>query len=188
MRLNRLAWIVAVVVAPFLAIGLFLGYLQLSGNFHEVVKAELYRSAQPTAKQIDSYVQSYGIRTIINLRGKSDNAQWYQAEVATARELGLTHVDFKMSASRQLTLAETDHLITLLREVPKPVLIHCQAGADRSGLVAAIYLHAIDGVDAETAEKQISIRYGHIGIPYLSSAVAMDDNWESLERLFRAKS
>lgn len=175
-------------LTPLVVIGLFLGFLQVSGNFHEVAKGELYRSAQPTASEISTYAQNYGIRTIINLRGKRAKAPWYQAEISTANQLGIRHVDFKMSAARQLSDVETTQLIEILRDSPKPILIHCQAGADRSGLVAAIYLHAVKGVDVETAERQISIRYGHISIPYLSSAFAMDENWEKLEGMFRAKS
>lgn len=186
--MRRFLKILSVIAAPFVLVGLFLGFLQISGNFHEVAKGELYRSAQPSANAISSYARDYGIRTIINLRGKSSKATWYKTEVAAAGELGIRHVDFRMSAQRQLSEVETTQLIEILRDSPKPILIHCQAGADRSGLVAAIYLHAIKGVDVETAEKQISIRYGHIGIPYLSSAFAMDENWKKLESLFRAKS
>jgi hypothetical protein len=36
-------------------------------------------------------------------------------------------------------------------------------------------------MDEETAEGQLSIYFGHIGIPYLSSAYAMDESWEILE-------
>ena len=188
MRVPHRLKMLTVVILPLVFIGLFLGFLQVSGNFHEVAKGELYRSAQPTVNEINTYARNYGIRTIINLRGKNVKAPWYKAEISTASELGIRHVDFKMSAARQLSEDETSRLIAILRDAPKPILIHCQAGADRSGLVAAIYLHAVKGIDVEVAERQISIRYGHISIPYLSSAFAMDENWEKLEGMFRAKS
>jgi len=31
------------------------------------------------------------------------------------------------------------------------------------------------------AEDQLSFRYGHMGLPHLSSAYAMDRTWETLE-------
>ena len=185
---RRIFWSLSLVLVPLVAFGVFILFLHLSGNFHEVVKAELYRSAQPTADQISSYARDYGIRTIVNLRGAAPKRPWYRDEIARAKELGIEHVDFKMSARRELSPTETEHLIAILRDAPKPILIHCQGGADRSGLVSAIYLHAVHGADVETAEKQISIRYGHISIPYLSSAFAMDENWEKLETMFGAKS
>jgi protein tyrosine/serine phosphatase len=71
-----------------------------------------------------------------------------------------------------------------MRDAPKPILIHCQAGADRTGLVSVLYLQQIAGIDEETAEEQLSVRFGHIGIPYLSSTFAMDRSWENLEKVF----
>ena len=48
-------------VALLLA-GAFLGYRQLSGNFHTVVPGVVYRSAQPSADQLTAYVREHGIR------------------------------------------------------------------------------------------------------------------------------
>jgi len=101
--------------------------------------------------------------------------------VKASERLGIAHFDFRMSSSRHFSQEQASELLALLRSVPKPVLIHCQGGADRSGLASALYLAAILHADAPVAEKQISIRYGHIGIPYLSAAYAMDESWETLE-------
>jgi protein tyrosine/serine phosphatase len=170
--------------AAAILLGGYLGALQLTGNFHEVLPGVLYRSAQPSAADIAAYSREYGIRTIVNLRGESENSDWYRQEIAAAQQAGIEHIDFRMSASKQLTLDRTRQLIALLREAPKPILIHCQAGADRSGLASVIFLQQIAGIDEETAERQLSILYGHIGIPYLSSSFAMDENWEALEKAF----
>jgi len=159
----------------------YLGCLQIDGNFHVVAQGELYRSAQPTPADIRKASETYGVKTVLNLRGPSPKAQWYRQEVSEAAELGLTHIDFRMSASRELSQTEIASLVTILRSAPKPILVHCQAGADRSGLVAAIYLNRINGVEIEDAERQISLFYGHISIPYLSRAYAMDRTWEKLE-------
>lgn len=86
-----------------------------------------------------------------------------------------------MSASEQLPEARARELLELLRRAPKPILIHCQGGADRSGLAAALYLAAIANAGEERAESQMSLRYGHIAVPYLSAAYPMDESWEVLE-------
>jgi protein tyrosine/serine phosphatase len=178
-----LKWIGIGTMSFALVLSGYLLAIQLTGNFHEVVPGELYRSNQPTAGQLADYKQRYGIRTIVNLRG-GENSPWYHEEVAAASSLGVKHIDFRMSAGRQLTLDETHALIALLRNAPKPILIHCRSGADRTGLAAVIYLQQIAMVDEETAEEQLSLRFGHIAIPYLSSAYAMDENWENLEKTF----
>jgi len=163
------------------AIGGYLGFLRLSGNFHTVIPGELYRSAQPSAAQLKDYVARYGIRTIINLRGASQDEAWYRDEIATAEALGVNHVDFAMSASTIVTADAVDRLTEVMRTAAKPILIHCKAGADRSGIASAIYSYAIAGKDEDTAERQLSVYFGHIGIPYLSATYAMDDSWERLE-------
>ena len=178
-------WATAAVIIPLVVIGLYLAYLQISGNFHVSIDGQLYRSAQPTAAALRKYATFYGVRTVINLRGKNEQDKWYRDEVAEARLLGLQHIDFKMSARKELSLDQVKRLVVILREAPKPILIHCQSGSDRSGLVAAIYLHEIGNVDVEKAEKQISLYYGHIGIPYFSKAYAMDKTWEQLEAVYR---
>lgn len=184
MKLGMIRPIMGATLAIALAVGCYLGGIQLSGNFYEVVPGELYRSNQPTAGQITNYVKRYGIKSIINLRGADDGAAWYRDEVAAAARLGVKHVDFKMSSSEEMTLDQSMSLVSLLRDAPKPLLIHCRSGADRTGLASVIYLQQIAKADEETAEKQLSIRFGHIGIPYFSPSYAMDENWEKLEKVF----
>ncbi|WP_353622898.1 dual specificity protein phosphatase family protein [Aliirhizobium terrae] len=164
-----------------LSLGLYLGYLHASGNFHEVIPGELYRSAQPSASQLSAYISRYGIKTVINLRGPS-NRDWYKQEVAVTSALGARHFDFQMSAGRQLTAAESQQLIALLRSAPKPLLIHCMAGADRTGLASVVYLQQVANVDEETAEWQLSPLYGHVALPFFN-AWAMDETWEALEKV-----
>lgn len=161
--------------------GAFLGYRQVSGNFHAVVKGEVYRSAQPTADQVTRYVQEDGIRSILDLRGAPDpQSPRFQAEYVTAQKLGVVHYEFRMSARKQLTQAEAAQLIDIMRKAEKPLLIHCQGGADRSGLASALYLAAIAKESERQAEGQISFWYGHISLP-ISKAFAMDMTWEKLE-------
>lgn len=163
------------------ALGTYLIGIQLTGNFAAVLPGELYRSNQPTPSQLASYVQQYGIKTVVNLRGSSEKASWYKDEIAAARELGLTHIDFAMSASKELSLDRANQLVAILRDAPKPLLIHCKSGSDRTGLASVIYLNRVASIDESAAERQLSIRFGHVGIPFLSPTYAMDESWERIE-------
>lgn len=58
---------------------------------------------------------------------------------------------------------ELNKIIEFLKDAPKPILIHCRAGADRTGLVSAIYRTLFMGQDLQSAEKSmLSIRWGHL--------------------------
>ncbi|QTK78895.1 Protein Tyrosine/Serine Phosphatase [Agrobacterium tumefaciens] len=166
-----------------LATGGYLYAIQLLGNFHEVVPGQFFRSNQPTAEQLTRYTEDYGIKTVINLRGPNEGESWYRDELETSKKLGLNHIDFGMSASRELTMSQVNQLVAIMRDAPKPILIHCKSGADRTGLATALYLSRVARRGEEAAESQLSIRYGHVGIPYLSAAYAMDRTWENAEEM-----
>ncbi len=160
--------------------GAYLYALQYKGNTHAVVHGEVYRSNQPDAARIAAMKKLYGIRTIINLRGPEPGIRWYDEEIAAARALGIQHVDFTMSASRPLTREQSRQLIALMRDAPKPLLIHCKSGSDRTGLAAALYVAAIAKGGEAQAEGQLSVVYGHFGFPLLP-AYAMEQSFETME-------
>jgi protein tyrosine/serine phosphatase len=158
----------------------YLGAMQISGNFHPVVPGEFYRSAQPTAADISYYQKEYGIRTIINLRGENVGSDWYDDEIAQVQRLGIAHVNFRMSAKRELTEAQFVELVRVLQNVEKPILVHCNSGADRSGLVSALYVAAVAKMGEDAAESHLSLWYGHIPVLFRAS-YAMDRTFENLE-------
>ena len=148
-------------------------YLRLSGNVHQIGTSEVYRSAQLSASGFESVIEDHKIKTVINLRGAQQNSDWYDAERATSAKRGVIYIDLPLSANEEPDNAKLDHLIETMREAEKPLLIHCEAGADRSGLAAALYRRVIKGEPYEKAAEELSFRYGHF--PWLTSRTgAMD--------------
>lgn len=178
----------AVVVAVLFVAAVALLLVQhASGNFHTVVAGQFYRSGQLSPGQLEEFASEYGFRTIINLRGANPQAGWYRDEISTARKLGIDHIDFRMSASHLLTKARAERLIAIMQAANKPILVHCEGGADRSGLVSSLYMAAVRKAGETASERELSLRYGHIGIPYLSGAYAMDESWQDLEPMLGFK-
>jgi protein tyrosine/serine phosphatase len=173
------ATVLAVVLVIAGVIG-FLQYLQFSGNFHEVVAGEVYRSNQVTPDALATYKAEHDIRSVLNLRGAEPGAEWYDDEIAASAALGLTHVDFHMSGNVELSDADAAKLIALMRTMPKPLLVHCLRGSDRTGLAMALYLGAIRRMDMADAGAQLSLRFGHFSVPYLSTTYPMDVSWNRL--------
>ena len=168
-----LAIVAAVVV---LSLGGYLGALQLTGNIHVVEQGQLYRSAQLNQGEFEHVIGEYGIKSIVNLRGAHPTDTWYVDEIGVSRARGVMHYDIGISAERVVTPAQIESILAVLRAAPKPILIHCQGGADRSGLVAALYEAVIEGKSVDEADGQLSLRYGHF--PYLGSKTgAMDQSY-----------
>jgi protein tyrosine/serine phosphatase len=147
--------------------------LLATGNFHTVVPGELYRAARPSPQELISYVKQHGIRTVLNLRGSNPQKRWYQQEESTAKELGLKLINLPLNSRHELNANEMDELISLMRNAPKPILIHCQAGADRSALASALYLFGIKHTSPQEADAQFSLLFGHLPFSF-SKAYAMD--------------
>lgn len=106
--------------------------LSLEGvpNLHRISDG-LYRSEQPTAQGFRN-LEKLGIRTVINLRHFNDDAR-----EAAGTSLRLERV--KILTWR----AGDEHVIEVMRLLRNkdngPFLIHCQHGADRTGLMSAMY-------------------------------------------------
>lgn len=144
-----------------------------TSNFQTVVPGKVYRSGQMAEAQWLDYVHTYAIKSVLNLRGEHRASPWYQQEIRVAEHLGIAHYDFGLSASRDVDNEALEAILGIMRQAPKPMLIHCMSGSDRSGLIAAVYLFAIEGQLAEAAAHQLSLLYGHF--PYFFSKTdAMD--------------
>jgi protein tyrosine/serine phosphatase len=180
MRKDRLKLVMKRGLAP-LAVLLFLGagaavYMEEQGNFHSITPGEAYRSAQLDRDELEYYVRKYHIKSILNLQGaRGPDDRHYSDEITVCRELGLAHYDLELCADEKPSKNETDQLIHIFKVVPRPILIHCKAGADRTGLAAALWKVIVDGEPKSLAARQLSIRYFHLPI---GAATAMDEFFE----------
>ena len=168
-------------IIPFAVLLIPLSYFSylygLSSNFHTITAGEAYRSAQPDRDDIEYYIREYGIRSILNLRGENLDNQWYTDEIKISAKYNVKHYDLALSAGREPTKEEVQHLMGIFKEAPRPILIHCMSGADRTGLVSAMWKMAVDKEIKTEAEKQLSIWYGHIPLGNTYSQDKFFNNW-----------
>jgi undecaprenyl-diphosphatase len=147
-----------------LILGGYIAYILTTGNFHPITPGEAYRSAQLNRNELTHYIKKYNIRSIVNLRGENRDKQWYIEETEVSAEFNVAHYDISLSSDREPTAEDVQKLIDIFNSAPRPVLIHCMAGADRSGLVSAMWKVVVDKESKATAEKQLTIWYGHVPI------------------------
>lgn len=117
--------------------------IELAGteNFYRI-SGELYRAGQPTAGAMRAY-EAYGIKTVINLRTFHSDADEVQGTSLILKEIPVLTWD--------LETAEVIEVLQAIRDAAKPVLIHCQHGSDRTGLMVAMYRIVEQGWDKEEA-------------------------------------
>lgn len=182
LRSAAIALIVSSIVLPGGA-GAWAAYLQATGNIHEVVPGLLYRSNQLGPAQLRALLQDEGIRTVINLRGGSRQDAWYREEADVVAGADARLVDIPIADDKEPDIASITRLLAALRTSPTPVLIHCKAGADRTGLAAALYLLEVAGLPPEVAARQLSFAFGHF--PWLGSQTGAMDRafWGFVDQL-----
>ncbi len=166
-----------VIILIALSIGGFALYLAATHNFHSVSEGKLYRSAQLNGDLLAETIRKHGIKTVVNLRGGSTNDDWYRAEVGIAQRLGVQHLDFNLSAGHEASDQDMDAIVAAMDRAPKPVLVHCKNGADRSGLVSALYLYALERQSADAAGGQLTILCGHFPYLFWRDTAAMDRSY-----------
>jgi protein tyrosine phosphatase (PTP) superfamily phosphohydrolase (DUF442 family) len=129
-------------------------------NFHQLVRGRAYRCGQLSPSALRSRLAIHRIRSIVNLRGANPQEPWYQEEQAVADELGVLTYDVALCSESAPTSGELRELVRVLATCPRPLLIHCESGLDRTSIAAAIYLLAEENCTVDRAEQQMGIRYG----------------------------
>lgn len=169
--------LIGAVIGALLACATEVGRMLFDRNKHDVVPGRVYRTAQLNPQQLERFVHEKNIRTVINLRGRPFN-EWYPAQSQTTQALGISQEDVTTSANRLPPPGEIRRLIEIFDHSEHPLLIHCQQGADRTGLASAIYLMLYTDADYPTALRQCSPRYGHFRI---HTTAAMDEFFDQYQ-------
>ena len=108
----------------------------------------LYRCAQPTAEGMKN-LKNHGIRTVVNLRS-------FHSDRDEIGNTGLAYEHIYMKAWHP----EEKELVRFLKIVTDskrtPVIVHCQHGADRTGLMCATYRVVVQGWTKEKAIEEMT--------------------------------
>ncbi len=146
------------------------------------VSDQLYRSAQPDAEGFRS-LQAMGVMSVLSLRQTVSDAP-----LAEGTGLTLYRVPMK---SRYVAEKNGAKVVLAMRDLRAgmqagPVLVHCHHGADRTGLIAALWRVLYEGWSKQAAiDELIEGGYGFhpiwSNIPRYLRAVDLDDLRERIE-------
>lgn len=156
--LRRLRSVLLVFLWVAVPLGYYLVFFVVRANFREVVPQKVYRSAQPSPAQLRGWIRRYGIRTVINLRG--DAGKITADARAVANEMGAKMVSIGLDADEIPHRPLLAKLIQTIETAERPMLIHCRAGVDRSGMASTLAAMAIGKMDYDTAKWQAYVPPG----------------------------
>ena len=114
----------------------------------------------PTPQRIKKYSE-LGIKTIINLRGVRKDGGWLLENEACQKH-NIKLIDFRArsrAAPEKEMITKADKLF---QSIEYPVLIHCKSGADRAGIMCAIYMLAYAQTIPSIAKEQLSWKFLHV--------------------------
>jgi protein tyrosine/serine phosphatase len=115
-------------------------------NLHKVSDG-LYRGAQPTAEGIKE-LKKMGVKTIVCLRADHSDKKLLD-------DTGLAYEEIPCRAWN----AKNENVVKFLKiatdKTRQPVFFHCSHGADRTGVMCAIYRVLVQGWSKEDAIKEM---------------------------------
>jgi uncharacterized protein (TIGR01244 family) len=126
-------------------------------RFGVVVPGKLYRCRQPEGREW-RLLERLGIRTVVNLRPREEDPAAFAADERACAAAGARLVSIPMPHNLP-TEVQARRFLRVVRGSDGPVLVHCEHGEDRTGLMTAAYRVAEQGWTVRKAAAEMR-RYG----------------------------
>lgn len=141
---------------------------------------ELYRSGQPGDDGFKA-LEKLGLKSVLNLRE-------YHSDTDEAEDTGLRLYRMKLAAGK-VTREDLMNCLLIISSAPKPILVHCWHGSDRTGIVCAAYRIVMQDWTPEKAlEELMDERFGHHRSYYSNLAeLIRTTDWKAFKMEFRKK-
>ncbi len=120
------------------------------------------RSGQLSASLVKRVLKEHGIKVIVNLTSEVPGDKDQEAEQKAAEELGIEVKRFPLSGDGTGDIARYAGAVAAVveaRRMGKPVLVHCAAGAQRTGGTIAFYRLLVEKKSPSFVVKEMA-RYG----------------------------
>lgn len=112
------------------------------------VADEVYRGAQPTTQGFQE-LYKMGIKTVVNLRFR-------HSDLDDLGKIGLAYIEIPMNAWHPKDEDVVKFLQIVTDPEKVPVFVHCQHGADRTGVMVASYRIIIQGWSKDQAIAEMT--------------------------------
>ena len=134
-------------------------------NFHWIEQGQAARSSQAYAGFLGAFLRGRGLRALVNLRGPNPRWRWWRNEKKNAARAGVEHRDVMLSSKRLPTRKMLLALLDAFDDLPRPFLLKCSGGQDRTSFAAALYIIHARGWNAfDEAQGQFA-RWPYLHMP-----------------------
>jgi protein tyrosine phosphatase (PTP) superfamily phosphohydrolase (DUF442 family) len=152
------AVIFVLIAAAGLAFSYHIGLL--THNFRTIAP-QCYRSAQLSPELLEQHIKDQQLKCVLNLRGDHGNAEWHKGELDVCTRLSVEHADIAFDLRKLPDPDALKELVDRFEKGPYPMLMHCRAGSERTGMAAALYCML---VEHKTLEEALATQTGwHVG-------------------------
>jgi hypothetical protein len=139
--------------------------LDLPYNFHWIEPGRAARAAQAYGGFLGALLRAHGIRAIVNLRGKNPHHLWWRYETRICATLRIAHRDAKLNSRQLPSRAMLLDLLDAFDAVPRPFLLKCSGGQDRTSFAAALYLLHAGGWESLAGARRQFARWPYLHLP-----------------------
>jgi uncharacterized protein (TIGR01244 family) len=124
-------------------------------HFAVVQPGVLMRCGQPRVRDLERVRQQHGLRTIVCARGGTRHplrGHWFRLERRYCREAGIEFHHIPFDDRSRFSTEILDRFVALAATPARwPLLVHCEQGFHRTGVLCAAYRIAIEGWSRERA-------------------------------------
>jgi protein tyrosine phosphatase (PTP) superfamily phosphohydrolase (DUF442 family) len=113
------------------------------------VSPQLYRGAQPSSEGLE-FLAKMGVGIIVNLRPGG-----HPEEEAETSRLGMRYVSIPWHCYHPNDAAIANFLHVLQENPNQKIFVHCELGADRTGMSIAAYRMSVQGWSADEAMNEM---------------------------------
>lgn len=153
-----------------------------------VEPGKIYRSGQLSATLVKKTLKKHNIAVIVNLCGNVPGDKDQEAEKRAAAELGIEMLRFPLKGNGTGDIRNYAQAIAAIvdaKKQGKPVLVHCAAGAQRTGGVIACYRVLVEKKPPSFAYTEL-VRYGWDPDDDQALLTYINDNMSKLTSQLRA--
>ena len=130
-------------------------------NFGVVEQGRLYRAGDLTPAAFEKVVARHGVRTVVDLGAHHPGSPGEQREIETLDHLGVERVSLRLFGDARGDPNNYVHALRVMTDPQRgPVLVHCAAGAQRTGAAIAFYRMLVEGTSLDEAMLEAQ-RYRH---------------------------